>query len=252
MKLHTLKGYIQNIYMIEQPQGIVLLDGCSRADVEKVCKFIASLSRPLSDLKYIVVTHMHPDHAGGAHVLRQRTGAQVIAHPKASTWYRGLVGGVAHLIDIILTWYVAGKLARPRKNIWYSRVLKPDIVANDNSAIPGFDEFVIVHTPGHTDHDLSVVHKPSGYAYVADLIVKVKGQLTPPYPVCHPNQYRRSLQRIASMPLNKIYCAHVAPTPIADIDFDSVIAQAPTFPKNHWHSSKNRLLQKLGISSKNH
>lgn len=252
MQLHTLKGYIQNIYLIEQSQGLILLDGCSRADVQKVCELITSLARPLSDLKYIVVTHMHPDHAGGAHALRAITGAKIIAHPKASKWYRGVMGGAAHLIDMALTWYVAGRLGKPKKNIWYSRVLKPDILAQDNTSIPEFDELVIIYSPGHTDHDLSVLHTPSGHVYVADLIVKVKGRLMPPYPVCHPNQYRRSLKTIASLPIKQVYCAHVPPTPVNQIDFDDIVSQAPTLPKNHWHSTKNRILQKLGISAKTH
>ena len=64
MKIHTLSGYIQHIYLAEHEHGLLLLDGCSRADVETVSQFITeTLHRPLSDLKLIVVTHMHPDHA---------------------------------------------------------------------------------------------------------------------------------------------------------------------------------------------
>ena len=93
MKIHTLSGYIQHIYLVEDTKGILLLDGCSRADVDNVCQYITkTLSRPLSDLKLVVVTHMHPDHAGGAMLLRERTGAQVASHPKAINWYSGVAG----------------------------------------------------------------------------------------------------------------------------------------------------------------
>ena len=92
MKIHTLKGYIQHIYLAEDSKGLLLLDGCSRADVDTVCNYITqTLGRPLADLKLIVVTHMHPDHAGGAIKLRVRTGAQVACHPKAINWYKGLL-----------------------------------------------------------------------------------------------------------------------------------------------------------------
>ncbi|MAO29492.1 MAG: Zn-dependent hydrolase, partial [Alteromonas sp.] len=32
MRLHTLSGYIQHIYLAEHDDGLLLLDGCSRAD----------------------------------------------------------------------------------------------------------------------------------------------------------------------------------------------------------------------------
>ena len=92
-----------------------MLDGCSRADVDTVCNYITqTLGRPLADLKLIVVTHMHPDHAGGAIKLRVRTGAQVACHPKAINWYKGLAGRTAHGIDLLLTWWVASRIGKPR------------------------------------------------------------------------------------------------------------------------------------------
>ncbi|MEW9797978.1 MBL fold metallo-hydrolase [Alteromonas sp. CYL-A6] len=248
MKLHKIKGYIQFIYLIEQAHGLMLLDGCSRADVDRVCTFINELGRDVSELKWIVVTHMHPDHAGGAHALRKRSGAKILAHPKAPLWYRGAMGWLAHVIDIVLTWWVAGRLGKPKKYIWYPRVLKPDHLAEDGGMIPGFEEFVTAYTPGHTDHDLSVIHVPSGQVYVADLFVRVKGKLAPPYPVCHPNQYKQSLSRIANSAPSKIYSAHVPPLTPEKVDFDALLAQAPTLPKNLWHSTRNRVRHTFGLS----
>ncbi|MCU7554779.1 MBL fold metallo-hydrolase [Alteromonas sp. ASW11-19] len=253
MKIHTLQGYIQFIFLVEDGDKLLLLDGCSRADVDAVCEYIQiTLGRPLSDLALIVVTHMHPDHAGGAHALRARTGAPIAAHPKARKWYSGVAGRSAHAIDVALTWWVASRLRKPKKHIWYSPVLKPDQLLTDGQTLPGFSDWQVVFTPGHTDHDLSLIHTPSRQAYVADLIVQVKGQLVPPYPVCHPNQYKRSLQRMAEAKLETLFCAHVPPLPVTDISFDDVLAQAPTLPKNHWHSTKNRLARKLGFSTTRH
>ncbi len=66
MHIHTLEGYIQNIYLVEYPDKLMLLDGCCRADVDTVFDYITEqLKRPITDLKLIVVTHMHPDHIGG-------------------------------------------------------------------------------------------------------------------------------------------------------------------------------------------
>lgn len=253
MKIHTLSGYIQHIYLAEDSEGLLLLDGCSRADVDKVCLYITkTLGRPLSDLKLIVVTHMHPDHAGGAMRMRKRTGAQVASHPKAAAWYKGLGGRTAHIIDLLLTWWVADRIGKAKESIWYNPILAPDILLKDKQSLPIFANWQVIYTPGHTDHDLSIMHVPSKQAYIADVLVRVKGKLVPPYPLCHPNQYRESLKTLAQSPIDTFFCAHVPPTAKSDIDFEHVIDNAPIKPKNHWHSSKNRIKKKLFGFTKDH
>ncbi|WP_018984283.1 MBL fold metallo-hydrolase [Salinimonas chungwhensis] len=249
MQIHTLHGYIQHIFLVEEADQLLLLDGCSRADVKLVSQYITqSLQRPLSDLTLIMVTHMHPDHAGGAHKLRSLSGARIAAHPKAPRWYTGIKGRAAHIIDVALMNWVAGRLGKRKRMTWYSPILKPDIMVKDEQQLPGFENWQVHYTPGHTNHDLSLLHTPSGNMYVADLLVKVKGQLCPPYPICHPNQYKRSLQRVARLQPNTLFCAHVKPLTGEHVPFDDIIAHAPTQPKNHWHSTKNRIVKKLGIN----
>ena len=86
----------------------------------------------------------------------------------------------------------------------------------------------------------------------SDVLVKVKGKLVPPYPLCHPNQYRESLHKLAQSQIDTFFCAHVPPTKRADIDFEHVMDNAPRKPKNHWHSSKNRIKKKLFNQTNEH
>ncbi|XOV81350.1 MAG: MBL fold metallo-hydrolase [Aestuariibacter sp.] len=246
MKLHKIEGYIQSVYLAEYPDRLLLLDGASRADIETIRNFIEnSLSRPFSDLHTVIVTHMHPDHAGAAHRLRKLTGCKIVAANVPGQWYRGLDGKLMHLTDIMLAKWVSGRMNKPRRNIWYSAYLKPDIKLNDGDNVPNFGEWRVHFTQGHTDRDLSVEHVPSKRVYVADLMVKVKGQFIPPYPVFYPNRYRASILKLQQLAPRSILLAHGGEAHFSDNDYKAVLDRAPKVPMTHWRSVKSKFKKAL-------
>lgn len=245
MQLHTLKGYIQNIYLVEYPQGLLLLDGCCRADVSSVLEFIRhTLKRPVQDLKLITVTHMHPDHAGGAHTLRKLTGCQIATGDAERAWYRGLHGRTMHLTDIALTWYVARRQGKKMKHLWYSPILKPDVILHDGDTLPGFDDWQVLETQGHTNGDISLWHRPTHRVYVADLMVKVRQNFITPWPIFHPNRYRKSVAKIRDLKPDWVLLAHGGELDTRDGHpcFD---VHTPQQPRTHWRATKYRLKRVL-------
>jgi glyoxylase-like metal-dependent hydrolase (beta-lactamase superfamily II) len=234
MKIHVLKGFIQNIFLVEYPDKCMLLDGCSKADFKTLQTFFTQeLKRPLTDLKVVIVTHMHPDHAGCAHYLRKVTNCKIVSCKREEQWYRGVKGRFAHAIDIMLALWVAGKMKRPRKNIWYPAHLHPDVTLGDSQTIPGFDDWQVFETPGHTDRDLSIMHTPSKRIYVADLIVKVKNKLSPPFPVYIPELYKQSLLKLQALQPNSVMMAHVAELKLTDHDYADLLNKAPISPETN-------------------
>lgn len=246
MKIHQLQGHIQSIYLVEYPQQLLLLDGCCRADISMLETFITgNLSRLFSDLKLIVVTHMHPDHAGAAHKLRKLTGCKIASANMSSQWYRGLSGRFAHLVDIALATWVASRMGKVRKNLWYSPHLKTDYALTDQDTLPGFDDWCVLETTGHTDRDLSVVHLASRRMYVADLLVKVKDRFIPPIPVNYPQQYRASILKVQAFGPASIMLAHGGEVTLTERDFAHVLTVAPRKPFTIWTPAKNKLKRVL-------
>lgn len=242
MKIHLIQGYIQSIYLVEYPDRLLLLDGCCRADINTLEQFITgTLGKTLSDLQLIVVTHMHPDHAGAAAKLRKMTGCKIATANMPKQWYAGISGRLTHLIDISLAVWVAGRMGKAKKNLWYSPVLKADYQLNDQDSLPGFSDWCVYTTPGHTDRDLSVFHRDSNKIYVGDLLVKVKKRFIPPIPVNYPEQYRASLSKVKNMQPQSMLLAHGGEVSLTEQDYAHLFTVAPRKPVTSWTPAKNKL-----------
>jgi len=238
MKVHQLNGYIQSIYLIEYPHGVLLLDGCCRADLKLIIDFFQSkLNRPLNDLKTIVVTHMHPDHAGAAHKLRKLSGCLIVSADKENQWYKGLNGIMMHWIDVILTLYVGKKMNKGIKNVMYNRKLNPDIKVSHGEKVVHFPDWILLETPGHTDRDLSVFHPDKNWIYVADLMIKLRTRFIAPFPIFHPNKYRKSLKYVKKLAADKVMLAHGGILNMQANDYDQVINAAPQIPRTPLRAS---------------
>ncbi len=244
IKLHKLDGYIQTILLAEYSDRLLLLDGCSRADVSLIKHFINDiLKRPLTDLRLVVVTHMHPDHAGAAHKLRQITGCKIASANVDGQWYHGFDGKMMHITDILLTRWVANKKQRKQRWLWYSSKLSPDFQLNDGDLLPDFEDWQALATQGHTDRDLSLHHLPSNRVYIADLIVTTRKGFIPPFPIFYPERYRNSVNKIANLNTESIILAHGGEVQLTAQHFEQILAKAPTAPITHWRSMKAKLKQ---------
>lgn len=247
MKIHTLDGYIQTLYLAVYPDKLLLLDGASRADIPILRHYIThELGRPFSSLSCVVVTHMHPDHAGAAHKLRQLTGCQLVSSQRDNPWYHGADGVLMHLTDIALARWVARRKGKPKRNLWYPRKLAPDVTLLDGETIPGFADWTVLETPGHTDRDLSLYHREQDLLYVADLMVQVKQKLIAPFPVFYPNQYRASVQRVYELAPKVLLIAHGGEVVLCAKAYQHLLDTAPRTPATHWRAFKVKLKSLFG------
>jgi len=111
-------------YLIVTPKGDIVIDGGFVDTAPQIEANIARLGFRLSDVKYVLNSHAHLDHAGGISELRNATGAQFVA----------MDGDVAAL--------EAGTTFP---------VTKPDRIIHDGDAVSLGDVTLTAHlTPGHT------------------------------------------------------------------------------------------------------
>ena len=228
----AIEGYIQTTYMAVYSDKLLLLDSGCRCDVDKILAYITdTLKRPVEQLKTVMVTHMHPDHAGGAELLKQKTGCQIVTAMSNKPWYHGVLGRIAHLNDLGLTYYVANRQGKSVTNVWYNPILKADVSVQEGDPVPNFEDWVVLETAGHTDRDLSLWHSQSKQVYTADLILIIKNKFVSPYLITLPDAYRASLNKVKALQPETLLLAHDKRVKMSDEDFEKLIERTPKEPR---------------------
>lgn len=208
-KIHEIKGYIQNLHIIEYDNSLFLIDSGCVNDVKRIEDYCLDiLKRPVTDIKLIVLTHIHPDHAGGAKKIRAKYNIPIAAYKDIDNWYVGLGGIVQHKIDCYLATSIAYKNQSKLGRILYSRKVKPDYLLNDNDKLPYFSDWQVLYVPGHTLHDLVMYNQKEEILFIADLICDVKGKPCLPVPILFPEKMFNSFNRLAKMKVKTIFRAH--------------------------------------------
>jgi metallo-beta-lactamase class B len=119
-------------WAVTTSDGIILIDAIFDYSVEdEIVDGLTAVGLDPADIKYVVISHAHLDHAGGAKLLQERYGAQVVMS--------------AADYDLLDRQNPAWKPAR-------------DIVATDGHTLTLGDTTVTLYlTPGHTEGTISTL-----------------------------------------------------------------------------------------------
>ncbi len=82
-----------SVILIASDHGLVLIDGALAESAAGVAAGIKTLGYDVHDVKLILTTHVHMDHAGGIAELQKMTGARVLGSPWSAEVLKA--GGVA-------------------------------------------------------------------------------------------------------------------------------------------------------------
>src|SRR5882757_5302174 len=90
-------------FLIVTPQGNILIDSTYERNVRTIEKSVTDLGFKFSDVKILLGNHAHGDHQEGDALVKQKTGAQVMAMAEDVPALREMKpGGKEHPIDRIL------------------------------------------------------------------------------------------------------------------------------------------------------
>jgi metallo-beta-lactamase class B len=90
-------------FLITTPAGHILLNGSYERNVRTIEKSVTQLGFKFSDIRVVIGTHAHGDHQEGDALVKQLTGAQVVAMSEDVPALQTIMpGGKAHPIDRII------------------------------------------------------------------------------------------------------------------------------------------------------
>ncbi len=208
-ELHEVEGYISSIYLAVYGDKILLLDCGCRSDVPRIERYLRqNLGREPRDIELAIASHTHPDHAGGARILRRRHNVPIGAPRRINAWYRGPSGFFQHKIDTSLAVIVGSLGGHGRENIWYRRRTPVDHSLVHGDTLPQFSDWTVIEAPGHTSHDIVLYNREASVLYAADVIMKIKDKYIPPFPVLFKDKMSVSLDRVEALPVDTLAMAH--------------------------------------------
>ncbi|OUM88166.1 MAG: MBL fold metallo-hydrolase [Bacillus thermozeamaize] len=188
------------------------------------------------EIRYIIVTHIHLDHAGGAGLLIQHcTNAKVIVHPR----------GARHLVD-------PSRLIAGAKMVYgdkFDELFAPILpVPEERILIKGEGDTLTIgpgrtlrflDTPGHALHHFSIYDPVSHGVFCGDTAGIRYSHLEAdgiPFflPVTSPNQFDpeamlASIERFKTMNLSRLYYGHYGMTTQVDEAIRQVVHWLPRF-----------------------
>jgi glyoxylase-like metal-dependent hydrolase (beta-lactamase superfamily II) len=160
-----------NCFLLPCDGGYLQMDVSYPNDYRQYLSGLKKLGIKTSDIKYLLLTHHHDDHAGFSAQLLDDSGAVLVVHEKALEHLaRGVSEDTSRPINgrIKVLMGIVGLIHEFRFPPVVPREGDYIVTGDDSKFLKSIGiEGEIIHTPGHTDDSISVV-LDNGRAFVGD------------------------------------------------------------------------------------
>jgi len=170
-------SYFTCSYLVRTPRGVVLVDAGMDSTGHDVLHGLAAMNVDPAEVRSVLLTHWHNDHAAGTRAIQERTGVPAYCHAgdvpqlNRQSARPGMRGTISELIPewgfFVLFKGLLGE-ATPRavldlQTTTYGQMLE--------------EFFEVIETPGHTPGHLSFYYKPDKVLFAGDALAVVGGDV---------------------------------------------------------------------------
>jgi glyoxylase-like metal-dependent hydrolase (beta-lactamase superfamily II) len=203
--------------VLHGPGGVALVDPGPSSTLPALRNTLAAAGIGPGDIRALLLTHIHLDHAGAAGTLvREHPGLRVYVHRN----------GAPHLVDPSKLLASAARLyGDDMDRLWGEVAAVPaealDVLEGGERIEAGGRALDVAYTPGHASHHVSYLSVDTGTAFVGDTAgVRVVdgGYVLPatPPPDVDLEAWAASLALFESWPVETLFLTHFGPSrPVA-------------------------------------
>lgn len=193
----------------------------TRESADALAAAMAGFGVEPSQLRHIVLTHMHPDHSGRANQLRDISGATVWLHPADANFLLRLksTSGPYELLDEAMREAGTPEPTRVEVRASYEKLaqlfpmLSPDALLEDGQSIEsGIGPLEILWTPGHSPGHCCLYAREMKVLFSGDHVID---EITPHIGWLPgedtQGQYLGTLDRLDELDVDRILASHGQP-----------------------------------------
>jgi glyoxylase-like metal-dependent hydrolase (beta-lactamase superfamily II) len=202
-------------YLVEDDDGLVMVDTGTVKLQQQFAAALSTLGKQADQIRRILVTHHHPDHAGSLAELVRRTGATVWVHATDAQVVRGdRAWQLPEPSNVVVK--LIGKLMRMGAERAEPADVDNELTGGEHLEFAGGID--VVETPGHTAGHVSyLLRREGGVLFAGDAAVNVVGgpAAGPPFLSSlvteRPEAVGASLRRIAAQEFEVAVFGHGSP-----------------------------------------
>ena len=204
--------------------GVALIDPGPSTCLERLRAELAAAGVTAADIRSVLLTHIHLDHAGVAGTLvRENPAIEVYVHER----------GAPHMIDPARLLSSAARLyGADMERLWGEFLPVPEanirVLQGGEQVETGGRRFEVAYTPGHASHHVSYFDRAAGVAFVGDTAGVRTGQAlfvmppTPP-PDIDVEVWMESIELIRRWRPATLFATHFGPHEDADAHLDAFL-----------------------------
>ncbi|MBI4338894.1 MAG: MBL fold metallo-hydrolase [Chloroflexi bacterium] len=175
--IYQLGAIGARVTVVVDSDEALLVDTGAPGSFGLIASGLKALGLSVGQLRYIVLTHYHPDHSGSLARLSQESGAKTAAHQEDEPFITGAEPPPNPFRNRLM----AG-VTQPFMPLLYDHPPHLDVALADGDEIPlGTRSTIsVIHTPGHTAGSISLYLRPQKILLVGDALQYRFHRLSPP------------------------------------------------------------------------